>query len=165
MKRPIDRDTHPVFVDERADFDFLFERKYRKFIKNPKDLEAALPPLTPEFQIAFDHEKDTKILDELIKFEAEVPTDVRTKIRDLVIKYWCCFREEGLPIPAHGYEMIIDTGAALPTNCKKVHYGIHQSPIMQKTIDNLLANGLIIQDSDSSWNSNIVLAPNPTRKA
>ena len=32
---------------------------------------------------------------------------------------------------------------------------------MQKTIDNLLSNGLIVQDTDSSWNSNIVLAPKP----
>ena len=57
--------------------------------------------------------------------------------------------------------MIIDTGAAPPVNCKKVHYGLHESPIMQKTIDNLLGNGLIIQDSNSSWNSNIALAPKP----
>lgn len=66
MKRPIiipknnkkskkkDKYTPPVFIDERADFDFLFERQYGKFIKKPKDLEASLPPLTPEFQVQFD---------------------------------------------------------------------------------------------------------------
>ena len=32
---------------------------------------------------------------------------------------------------------------------------------MQKTIDVLLKSGLIIEDSESSWNSNIVLAPKP----
>lgn len=173
MKRPIiipknnkkskkkDRYIPPTFVDERADFDFLFEKKYGKFIKKPKNLETALPPLTPEFQVQFDNAKDTKILNKLLKFDNDVPIDVQSKIKDLVIKYWCCFREEGLSIPVHGYEMIIDTGASPPVNCKKVHYGLHESPIMQKTIDNLLSNGLIIQDSDSSWNSNIVLAPKP----
>ena len=39
--------------------------------------------------------------------------------------------------------------------------GTGASPIMQKTIDVLLKSGLIIEDSESSWNSNIVLAPKP----
>ena len=57
--------------------------------------------------------------------------------------------------------MVIDTGASPPVNAKKIHYGIQESPIMQKTIDVLLKSGLIIEDSESSWNSNIVLAPKP----
>ena len=61
MKRPINipknskrakkKDTYapPTFVDEREDFDFLFERKYGKFLCKPKSLENKLPELTPEF--------------------------------------------------------------------------------------------------------------------
>ena len=60
MKRPIiipknskqakkkDKNAPPTFVDEREDFDFLFERKYGKFLCKPKSLENKLPELTPE---------------------------------------------------------------------------------------------------------------------
>ena len=131
MKRPIiipknskrskKKDSYsPLYTDERSDFDFLFERKYGKFICKPKALNDTLPPLTPEFQVEFNYDTDGKILDKLLKFDTEVPTDVQSKVRDLVIKYWCCFREEGLNIPVYGYEMIIDTGSSPPVNCKKV---------------------------------------------
>lgn len=72
MKRPIiipknnkeskkkDKYIPPTFVDERADFDSIFLKKYGKFIKKTKNLDTALPPLTPEFQVPFDYEKDTK---------------------------------------------------------------------------------------------------------
>ena len=109
----------------------------------------------------FNPATDTDVLDKNLKFDSTVSQDARDAIRDLVIKYWCCFREEGFNIPVYGYEKVIDTGAAPPVNCKKIHYGLHESPIMQKTIDGLLAQDMIIEDTDSSWNSNIVLAPKP----
>ena len=90
-----------------------------------------------------------------------MPKPIQERVIQLVQDFWSCFREDGLIIPIHGYEMVIDTGASPPVNAKKIHYGSHESPIMQKTIDVLLKSGLIIEDSESSWNSNIVLAPKP----
>ena len=86
---------------------------------------------------------------------------MQKRVEAIVKKYWSCFREDGLVVPIKGYEMVIDTGASPPLNCKKLHYGVRESPIMQKTIDNLLKTGFIIDDYDSPWNSNIVLAPKP----
>ena len=100
MKRPIaipknskrakkkDKYAPPTFVDEREDFDFLFERKYGKFLCKPKSLESTLPELTPEFHVPFDPNKDTAILEKHLKFENHVPKEVQDKVRDLVIKYW-----------------------------------------------------------------------------
>ena len=57
--------------------------------------------------------------------------------------------------------MVIDTGVSPPMNCKKLHYGVHESQIMQKTMDTLLKTGFIVDDYFSPWNSNIVLVPKP----
>ena len=57
--------------------------------------------------------------------------------------------------------MVIDTESSPPVNCKNLHYGVHEPPIMQKTIDALQQTGFIIEDKISPWNSNIVLAPKP----
>jgi hypothetical protein len=54
------------------------------------------------------------------------------------------FNEAGVRIPIQGYEMVIDTGRKhKPINVRKPHYGMHESPIMQKTIDKLLKLGFI----------------------
>ena len=145
-----DNYTPSPVPDEREDFDFLFERKYGKFIVKDKTIGPELPPVTPAFQVDYNPATDSSIIDKGLKFDDHVPTSVRTRIRQLIINYWCCFREQGLTIPIKGYEKVIDTGSAPPVNCKKIHYGIHESPIMQKTIDTLLSNDMIIEDNNSS---------------
>ena len=96
-----------------------------------------------------------------MKFDDKVPQEVRDRVTDIVKKYWSCFREAGLTIPIVGYKMVIDTGSSPPVYCKKLHYGVHESPIMQQTIDALQKIGFIMEDKTSTWNSNIVLAPKP----
>ena len=157
VKRPIIIPKH-----EREDFDFIFEGKFGKFlIKNEDAKSKELPPQDPKFYVDYDEDKHFAELSNFLKFEDHVPKEVQKRVEELVKKYWSCFREDGLVVPIKGYEMVIDTGASPPVNCKKLHYGVHESPIMQKIIDNLLKTGFIIGDYDSPWNSNIVLAPKP----
>jgi hypothetical protein len=79
----------------------------------------------------------------------------------LIKKYWCCFCESNVKLHIKGYECVIDTGDSKPTVARNIRYGIHETPIMQKAIESLLANDQIAIDDDSSWLSRIVLAPKP----
>jgi hypothetical protein len=63
-----------------------------------------------------------------------------------------------------GYEMVIDTGNHRPICVPQPHYGLHESPIMQESIDLLLKQGFIKPDLTSPWGFRITLAPKPTKK-
>ena len=57
--------------------------------------------------------------------------------------------------------MMIDTGKHKPIAVKKPHFVLHESPIMQKTIDTLLELKHIVPDNLSPWGFRITLAPKP----
>ena len=57
--------------------------------------------------------------------------------------------------------MIIDTGTHAPIRVPQPHYGMHESPIMQRTIDELLKLKFIKPDVTSPWGFRITLAPKP----
>jgi hypothetical protein len=77
------------------------------------------------------------------------------------MEFWDVFQEAGVSIPIQGYEMVVDNGKHKPVAVHNIHYGLHESPIMQKTIHNLLELGFIKQDTPSSWGFRITLAPKP----
>lgn len=128
------------YPDEREDFDFIFEVKFGKFLIKNKDANTTeLPPPDPNFYVDYNENKHFAELLKCLKFQDHVPKDVQDRISDIVKKYWSYFRENGLAVPIKGYDMVIDTGASPPVNCKKLHYGVHESPIMQKNSTHLLA--------------------------
>ena len=57
--------------------------------------------------------------------------------------------------------MVIHTGNHKPVCVPQPHYGLYESPIMQKTIDELIRLKFIIPDFKSAWGSRITLAPKP----
>ena len=61
--------------------------------------------------------------------------------------------------------MIINTGNHAPVACRQPRYGMHETPIMQKTIDKLIKLGFIIRDSTSPWTSRITLASKPHQES
>ena len=73
-----------------------------------------------------------------LKLDDDFDTYLKNRLSKFIIKYWDVFREDGVKIPIQGYEMVIDTGDHKPIAVKKPHYGLHESPIMQKTIDWLI---------------------------
>ena len=156
-----------TFVDQNLpdineNFEFLHQNSVGHVIR-----KSTKPPLTdsdctPEFiQIEFDPERDNPYFNKHLNIGKNVPDNIRTRIIDLVKKYWCTFYPESVKIPINGYECVIDTGTAQPTVARNIRYGIHETPIMQKAIDALLANDQIYVDVDSSWLSKAVLAPKP----
>jgi hypothetical protein len=61
--------------------------------------------------------------------------------------------------------MVIDTGDFKPITVRKPHYGLHESPIMQKTIDKLLNLGFIKHDTTYPWRFSITLTPKPHQES
>ena len=90
-----------------------------------------------------------------------VPELQKTTIQDIVKEHLCTFCNKGVSVSVKHYEMVINTGNAPPVSVKKLHYGLFETLIMQKTIDMLLSYNFIVQDYSSPYNSNIVLAPKP----
>jgi hypothetical protein len=93
--------------------------------------------------------------------ESHLRQETQNQIIDFVKEFWDVFREEGVKIPIQGYEMVIDTGNHQPVAVAKPHYGMHETPIMQHTIDQLLDMGFIVKDTTSPWGFKITLAPKP----
>jgi hypothetical protein len=60
-----------------------------------------------------------------------------------------------------GYECVIDTGDSKPTVARNIHYGIHETTIMQRAIRSLLSNNQITIDDDSSRLFRVILALKP----
>eukprot|EP00978_Attheya_sp_CCMP212_P022277 scaffold66280_cov52-Attheya_sp.AAC.3 len=80
---------------------------------------------------------------------------------DFVKELWDVFQEDRGEIPVQGYEMGIDTGDSKPIAVCQPHYElpVHETPIMQKTIDHLLKLKDIAPDKLLHWAFGITLAP------
>jgi hypothetical protein len=86
---------------------------------------------------------------------------MKNRITEFVKTWWYAFNEAGVKIPAQGYELVIDTGNHRPITDSKPHYGLFESPIMHKTIDQLASNRFIRRDVTSPWGFRITLVPKP----
>ena len=75
--------------------------------------------------------------------------------------YWDVFRIGGVNIPIQGYELVINTGNNSPVAVPQPWYGMHETPIMEHEISDLLAKGHIQADKYSHWESRITLDPKP----
>ena len=80
---------------------------------------------------------------------------------EFVKEFWDTFREEGVTSPVYGYEFVIETGTHKPIRVKQPRYGMHEIPIMQKTIDELLRLKMIKLNVDSPYAFRITLAAKP----
>jgi hypothetical protein len=86
---------------------------------------------------------------------------LKRHIREFVKEFWDVFHKDSVKSPIHSYQLVIDTGSHQPIPVKKPHYGLHEIPIMEKTINWLLNLGHIKQDVLSPWGFHITLAPKP----
>ena len=89
------------------------------------------------------------------------PESAKSVICKLVTMYWDCFAEDGIKRPILGFEFAIDTGNHTPVCCKKPRYGPHESKVILKQVNVLLANEWITPCPHGGWGSPIVLAPKP----
>ena len=107
------------------------------------------------------NDKDKDLFMSLLKMDSHLSRDLKNRIIDFVKTYWDIFHPDGVKIPIQGYEMEINTGTHKPISISKVRYGMHEAPLMQKTIDKLLELNHIVPDNTSPWGFKITLAPKP----
>ena len=60
-----------------------------------------------------------------------------------------------------GFRFCIDTGQSPAVHCPQTRYGIHESPIIMKHVEDLLANNQIIRRDEGAWLCKGLLAPKP----
>jgi len=152
-------------VDPLEGFPFLdsdrLVRSTSRRLDRRSRLDTELMDLDPRFVVQFNPAVDSAELEHNLKFDTSVPLHIRNRVVDLVKEFWCVFREDGVPIPIKGYEMVIDTGRHPPCKCRNSNYGPHETAIINKQLQSLEANGFIEPDTDSPFMSRIVLAPKP----
>ena len=90
----------------------------------------------------------------------KVSGEIKIQVRNIIIKFWDSFCEEGARRTILGYEFAVDTGDAKPVCCKKPNYGPYESEIIMKSIRALLGNDWI-ELCFGAWGSSIVLAAKP----
>jgi hypothetical protein len=119
------------------------------------------PQPNPSFHYTFDEGENSVELSRNLVMESHLRQETQNQIIEFVKEFWDVFREEGVKIPIQGYKMVIDTGNHQPVAVAKPHYGMHETPIMQHTIDQLLDMGFIVKDTTSPREFKITLAPKP----
>ena len=136
---------------------WLFKDSIGYTLQCPNDRNN-LPPASQDFLRPFDNDNDAKELSKLDLSHLDESTALA--IKNIIKKYFPCFRAKGVKTPVRGYEMTIDTGDKRPVSCSP-RYGLHESGYMQTHIKELLENGFIEDSSISPWSSPITLAPKP----
>ncbi len=86
---------------------------------------------------------------------------LRTKVYGLIQKYYSVFADKGQFVPVKDYSCFINTGLAKPIAVKKIHYGPHEIPIMEKCITSLKKLGHIRQIHNGKWQFKALLGPKP----
>jgi hypothetical protein len=145
--------------DDEATFEYLLQNRLSHTLR--RKAASDFPPPNPKFAYTYDDTIDRAELERNIIFDDHISPALRHRTIEFVKEFWDVFREGGVSIPVQGYEMVIDTGDAKPIAVRQPHYGLHETPIMQKTIDNLLKLNHITKDTLSPWAFGITLAPKP----
>ena len=155
--RVISKYTTPEFDDDNTD-DILDYGQYGKCVY--KRNTEWFNNLNRQDIIIYDDAKHASELENDLKFDDSVDSDMRSKVTDIIKEYWDCFIKEGAKRPILGYEFGIDTGGAKPVCCRKPSYGPYESKIIMEQTAQLLENGWI-ERCGGPWGSMIVLAQKP----
>ena len=118
-----------------------------------------VPPRTD--LILWDPDKHQEFLDKNLKVPDDLDPALKAELLDIIKTHWDAFDPEGAGRPMLGFEFCIDTGASQPVKCAQTRYGIHESPIIQKHINDLQNNNHIRKLLGGSWLSKGLLAPKP----
>ena len=110
--------------------------------------------------ILFDKKLDMAELLANISVGKNILSVYKTRIQELVVKYWDCFCKRGAKRTILDYEFSIDTGASKAVYCCRPLYGLHEKLIIMEQINALLSNNWI-EEYGGAWGSQIVLAVKP----
>jgi hypothetical protein len=145
------------------DFDYIFQTRTGNSIR--KTAPHAFPLANPDFHYVYCGSKDLNELTKNLVLDPDSSSDVHNQVKSFVMEFWDVFREDGVQIPVRGYEMVIDIDKYKPIDVRKSRYGLHEAPIMRKTINKLFELGFIKRDVLSPWGFRITLAPKPHQES
>eukprot|EP00957_Ditylum_brightwellii_P194132 14784103-Ditylum_brightwellii.AAC.1 len=118
---------------EDDNYRYIFEENIGQSLRS---IDSSQPEDVTVYK--YDPVKDKAELEKNLTLDTSITPSLRSRVVDFVIEFWDVFREVGVSTPVKGYELVIDTGDHQPIAVKKPHYGIHETPIMEKTIQQLL---------------------------
>ena len=110
--------------------------------------------------IVFEELKHAAELHKGLRVSDKVSAEIKNQVRNIIVKFWDCFCEEGARRTILGYEFAIDTGDAKPVCCRRPNYGPYEAEIIMKQLRALLGNDWI-ELCYGAWGSSIVLAAKP----
>lgn len=146
-----------TWEDELHHLDLLFG-DYGKSLAIDKH---EVPPRADGSVIKFDEEKHGSELSRNLQWR-NCPKEHQASVKNLILRYWDVFAEEGIRYHIRGFEFHIDTGACKPVCCKAREYGAHESRVITKLVEKLEDNGLC-EDDDGPWGARVVLASKPNQ--
>ena len=112
-------------------------------------------------RILWDAARDSPILEGFLNVPPDLAPDLKAELLRIIQDNWDAFAPKGARRPMLGFQFCIKTGASPPVACRQSHYGIHESPILQQHINDLLDNGHIHRTNRGGWLSKALLAPKP----
>ena len=164
------RKAQNIFFDDRGfpdpshEYDYLIANTPGKFIRTLKHPARPIDEIDPLFLSPFVPSLHQETLDRDLDAD-HLTIDTKNQLAALIKKYWSVFDKKGLHVPVKDYECIIDTGNHRPISVKNIRYGPREIPIMQRSIDSLLALGHIRQIHDGQWLFKALLAAKPHQES
>ena len=146
-----------MLSDELEHLDLLFKDYGRCLMQDKHHVE----PREDASIIKFDSTRHEEELRRNLQWQ-KCPSEHQAAVKELIIKYWDVFAEEGIRHHIRGFEFHIDTGSCKPVSCKTREYGAHESRVIKKLVEKLLENGLCEED-DGPWGARVVLASKPNQ--
>jgi len=110
--------------------------------------------------IKFEDSKHAVELNKGLLVSDKVSAEIKQQVKNIVIKLWDSFCEEGARRTITGYEFAIGTSDSKPICCKRPNYGPYEAEIIMKQLKALLNNDWI-ELCFGAWGSSIVLAAKP----
>ena len=93
--------------------------------------------------IKFEESKHTTELNKGLHLSDKFSAEIKQQVKNIVVKVWDSFCEEGARRTIIGYKFAIDTSDSKPICCKRPTYGPYEAEIIIKQLNALLSNDWI----------------------
>jgi hypothetical protein len=111
-----------------------------------------LSPRTDKISFDDDQERYKKELEKNLDL-SDCPVEFHTVLKEMIIKYWDCFTEDGLRTHIRSFEFAVDTGESAPIASKPPQYGPHKGHVIMQLVKAMELNGIMdhAKDHGQPW--------------
>jgi hypothetical protein len=149
------------FPDQSDKFDSLLHNvDGGTILRKHKHPSLKLADVDPQFHAVYNKKLHGKQLRQDLNLSHLVPS-LHAQVYGLIQKYYSVFADKSQFVPVKDYSCVINTGSAKLIAVKKIHYGLQETPIIEKCIASLAKLGHICQIHDSEWLFKALLVPKP----